>query len=63
MLRMIKTGNKLAVLFFLFISLFVAQNGIAQNVSIEATLTETNIFEGEPVQLDIAISGYKDQCE
>tara|TARA_R110002124_G_scaffold277449_2_gene448859 strand:- start:3879 stop:5633 length:1755 start_codon:yes stop_codon:yes gene_type:complete len=54
---MIKTGNKLAVLFFLFISLFVAQNGIAQNVSIEATLTETNIFEGEPVQLDIAISG------
>lgn len=57
MLRMIKIGNKLAVLFFLFTSLFVFQNGTAQDISISATLTETNIFEGETVQLDVAISG------
>lgn len=57
MLRMIKTGNKLAILFFLIISLGVIQNGTAQDVSVEATLSETNIFEGESVQLDILISG------
>jgi len=54
---MIKTGNKLGILFFLFIAFLVIQPGIAQDVSIEATLTETNIFEGESVQLDISISG------
>lgn len=30
---------------------------LAQDVSVQATLTETNIFEGESVQLDVAISG------
>jgi hypothetical protein len=54
---MIKTGNKLAILFFLLISLFANQTGFGQDVSIEATLSETNIFEGESVQLDIAVSG------
>ncbi len=54
---MIKIGNKLAVLFVLLISGIANQFLLAQDVSVQATLTETNIFEGESVQLDIAISG------
>ena len=57
MLRMIKTGNKLAILFFLLISLFANSMVLAQEVTVQATLSENNIFEGESVQLDIAISG------
>jgi hypothetical protein len=56
-LRMIKTGNKLAILFFLLISLFANSMVLAQEVTVQATLSENNIFEGESVQLDIAISG------
>ncbi|HAH51466.1 MAG TPA: protein BatD, partial [Balneola sp.] len=54
---MIKTGNKLAILFFLLISLFANSMVLAQEVTVQATLSENNIFEGESVQLDIAISG------
>lgn len=54
---MIKTGKKLAILFFLIISLGATRTGKAQDVTVEATLSETNIFEGESVQLDISISG------
>jgi len=54
---MIKTGKKLAFLFFLFSSGIFTLNVYAQDVSVDASLSETNIFEGESVQLDIAISG------
>lgn len=54
---MIKTGNKLAILFFLLITFGFSWNGNAQDVTAEAVLSETNIFEGEAVQLDISISG------
>ncbi|MEP1138708.1 MAG: BatD family protein, partial [Balneola sp.] len=54
---MIKTGKKLASLFIFFLFVFSCQKSNAQSVSVQATLTETNIFEGESVQLDIAISG------
>ncbi len=54
---MIKTGKKLASLFIFFLFVLSCQKSNAQSVSVQATLTETNIFEGESVQLDIAISG------
>jgi len=54
---MIKTGKKGVVLFILFCTGVAHQNVLAQDISLEATLSETNIFEGESVQLDIAISG------
>lgn len=54
---MIKIGNKPVLLFVLLISGIANQLLLAQDVSVQATLTETNIFEGESVQLDIAISG------
>ena len=54
---MIKIGNKPVLLFVLLISGIANQFLLAQDVSVQATLTETNIFEGESVQLDIAISG------
>lgn len=54
---MIKTGKKLGFLFCFLLSGIASQNGIAQDVSVESTLSETNIFEGESVQLDVAISG------
>jgi hypothetical protein len=54
---MIKIGNKLTILFFLLVSVFTSPLIFGQEVSVQATLSETNIFEGESVQLDIAISG------
>ncbi len=52
---MIKIGNKPVLLFVLLISGIANQLLLAQDVSVQATMTETNIFEGESVQLDIAI--------
>ncbi|MFY0684883.1 MAG: protein BatD [Balneola sp.] len=54
---MTKIGNKLAILFILLITLGLSWEGNAQDVSAEAILSETNIFEGEAVQLDISVSG------
>ncbi len=54
---MIKTGKIfIAIGVFLLIAAFNHQL-IAQDVTVEATLTETNIFEGESIQLDIAVTG------
>lgn len=54
---MTKTGKSLssALLFLLFLS--ITHLASAQDVTVEATLSETNIFEGESVQFQLSISG------
>lgn len=54
---MIKTGNYFHTLFILLFSLFLFQGIFAQDITVEASLTETNIFSGEGVRLDVKVSG------
>lgn len=56
-LLMIKTGKKTLVLLFALFTFLTSNNGFSQEVSVEATLSETNIFSGESVQMSIKISG------
>ncbi|MFV1882880.1 MAG: BatD family protein [Balneola sp.] len=54
---MLKTGNSLHIFFILLFSLFYVQGGFAQDITVDASLTETNIFSGEGVRLDVKVSG------
>ncbi len=54
---MTKIGNKLSSVVFIILSLLLTSHLNAQNVTVEATLSETNIFAGEGVTLQIAVSG------
>tara|TARA_R110002096_G_scaffold303080_3_gene498027 strand:- start:930 stop:2681 length:1752 start_codon:yes stop_codon:yes gene_type:complete len=54
---MTKIGNRLGSVVFIFLSLLLTSTLNAQDVTVEATLSETNIFAGEGVTLQIAISG------
>ncbi len=52
-----KTGRKESFFVFLLFTFAFSVSGFAQDVTVTATLSETNIFEGESVQLEIAVSG------
>jgi hypothetical protein len=54
---MIKTGKALRFICILFVVFIVSDYSNAQNISVDASLSETNIFSGESVRLDITISG------
>lgn len=54
---MTKIGNLYQVLLILTFSLISFIPGLAQDVQVEATLSETNIFTGEQVRLELNISG------
>lgn len=54
---MIKTGNYLCFITALLISLVFSASGHTQDITVDAALTETNIFSGEPVRLDLKVSG------
>lgn len=53
---MTKIGNRIHFLFYLVL-LFLSPAISAQNISVTAALTETNIFAGESVRLDVSVSG------
>lgn len=53
---MIRTGKQIIFLTVLLFSV-VVDFGIAQEITVEASLTETNIFSGESVRLDVKVSG------
>lgn len=54
---MIKTGNYLCIITALFFSLVFSTSGRTQDITVDAALTETNIFAGEPVRLDLKVAG------
>ncbi len=54
---MTKIGNRLSSVVVIFLSLLLTSTLNAQDVTVEASLSETNIFAGEGVTLQIAISG------
>ena len=53
---MIKTGRPFRSVSFLFLFSILFSSVYAQEVSVEATLSETNIFAGEGVTLDVVVS-------
>lgn len=54
---MIKTGKRIGFIYLLIFALGFLPNVKAQDISVSASLTETNIFAGESVRLDVTISG------
>ncbi len=54
---MIKTGKAIGFICTLIIAFFVSERSSAQDISVSASLSETNIFAGESVRLDVTISG------
>lgn len=54
---MIKTGKRIGFIYLLIFALGFLPNVKAQDISVSAALTETNIFAGESVRLDVTISG------
>lgn len=53
-----RTGNLVRLLCVFLLVFGVAQTAVAQSdINVKASLTETNIFEGESVKLEISISG------
>lgn len=53
-----KTGNLVRLLCVFLLMMMAGQNVLAQSdVTIQASLSETNIFEGESVKLEISVSG------
>ncbi len=54
---MIKTGKSIGFIYLLFISVFLSGQAHSQDISVSASLSETNIFSGESVRLDVTISG------
>ena len=54
---MIKTGKAVGFVFTLIFALFVNERAFGQDISVGASFTETNIFAGESVRLDVTISG------
>ncbi len=54
---MIRTGKAFGFICTLIFVLAFQQATVAQDISVTSSLTETNIFSGESVRLDITISG------
>lgn len=54
---MIKTGKAFGFICTLIFTFIVIESSSAQDISVSASLTETNIFAGESVRLDVTISG------
>jgi len=52
-----KTGRSGLLFVSLFLSILLSTSGWSQDASVTATLSESNIFQGESVQLEIAVSG------
>ena len=53
---MTKIGKRVGLLLFVF-SVCCSMGAWAQAIAVTAKLTETNIFEGESVRLDVSVSG------
>ena len=54
---MIKTGKRIGFIYLLIFAFGFLSSAQAQDISVSAALTETNIFAGESVRLDVTISG------
>ncbi|MBO6522735.1 MAG: protein BatD [Balneolaceae bacterium] len=54
---MIKTGKHIRIISALLLSLFLISGAQAQDITVNASLTETNFFSGEGVRLDVKVSG------
>lgn len=54
---MIKTGKHIRIISALLCSFFLVSGTLAQDITVNASLTETNIFSGEGVRLDVKVSG------
>lgn len=54
---MIKTGKKVLLFLIPFFVFLTSNAAFSQEVTVEATLSEANIFSGESVQMSIKISG------
>lgn len=54
---MIKTGKFIGFICCFVFLLAGMERALAQDISVSAVLSETNIFEGESVRLDVTISG------
>ncbi|GAB5410237.1 MAG: BatD family protein [Balneolaceae bacterium] len=54
---MIRTGKHSGFILPLFLSFFLFASTLAQDITVDASLTETNIFSGESVRLDVKVTG------
>lgn len=54
---MIRTGKHVGFLYSFILSLVLIASTVAQDITVDASLTETNIFSGESVRLDLKITG------
>lgn len=54
---MTRTGKQLGSFLLFWVMVFYASGAVAQDVRVSASLSETNIFVGESVVLDITITG------
>lgn len=54
---MTKTGKHNGFIFSLILSFIFGASTFAQDISVDASLTETNIFSGESVRLDVKVTG------
>jgi len=54
---MIKTGKSIGFICTLIFAIVFTGNSPAQDISVSASLSESNIFTGESVRLDVTISG------
>ncbi len=54
---MIKTGKGIGFIYLLIFAFGLLSSVKAQDITVSAALTETNIFAGESVRLDVTISG------
>lgn len=54
---MIKTGKQYSFILTLLLSLVLSASSHSQDITVDAALTETNIFSGEAVRLDVKVTG------
>ncbi|MEQ9309351.1 MAG: BatD family protein [Balneolaceae bacterium] len=54
---MIKTGKHIGFILPLILSFFLVASTFAQDITVDASLSETNIFSGESVRLDVKVTG------
>jgi len=54
---MIKTGKQIRVFYSFVLSFILFFGANAQDITVNASLTETNIFSGESVRLDVKVTG------
>lgn len=54
---MTKIGNQSGFLFSLLLLLIWAQTGFAQSLQIDASISESNVYSGEQVKIELSITG------